>query len=388
MSTLKFSYQLTKTEQKEVDRYLLHEQPPRYKAFEIDSKLRYFKPHATKVEKTLAEEISSSLNTRNLKSINPKFFYDNVGSDLFEQICATPEYYLTRTEISILENISSEIELITNHISQKGNAANIRLVELGSGASIKTRIILDALASIQSHTEYVPIDISDILIQSSERLLADYTHLSITGIIDTYEGGLEFLRAYDSGPNLIIFLGSSYGNLSPADGVDFLRKVRSSMKSGDLFLMGLDMVKSADMLESAYNDSARVTARFNLNVLARINAELDADFELGNFEHHAAYNHEKQRIEMHLKSLCEQTVIISNPGIKLHLKQDEMIHTENSYKYKPHQIQEIFDKTGLRQIKTWTDKDKHVAIVLAAAASGDAVPNPTAGSGKTTSKYG
>ena len=377
---------MTKTEQKEVDRYLFHDQLPRYKAFEIDSKLRYFKPHTTKIEKTFAEEISSSLDTQNSqKSINPKFFYDDVGSDLFEQICTTPEYYLTRAEISILENIGNEIGLIANHMNQNGNGntANIRLVELGSGASIKTRIILDALSNIQNHTEYVPIDISDILIQSSERLLADYTHLNITGIIDTYEGGLEFLRAYDKGPNLIIFLGSSYGNLSPADGVDFLRKVRSSMKPGDLFLMGLDMVKNVDILESAYNDSARVTARFNLNVLARINAELDADFELENFEHHAAYNHQKQRIEMHLKSLCEQTVIISNPGIKLHLKQDEMIHTENSYKYKPHQIQEIFSKTGLKQIKIWTDKNRHVAIVLAAATSSDAMPNSAVGGDKT-----
>ena len=356
---------MKKSEQKEVERYRLYNQNPHYKMFEIDSRLKYFKPHATKVEKSFAQEIAYSLdNDYNQKFINPKFFYDKVGSEIFEEICTTPEYYLTRTEISLLERIEKELCDIIRAKNAKSHDKNIRLVELGSGSSVKTRIILDGLKNIQSHTEYVPIDISDILTQSSEQLLADYTHLSITGIIDTYEGGLEFLHEYDKGPNLIMFLGSSYGNLSPADGVEFLRKVRSTMTPGDMFLIGLDMVKDANVLESAYNDAANITSRFNLNVLSRINAELDADFELDNFEHYAKYNHIEQRIEMYLKSLCEQTVIISNPGIKVHLEQGEIIHTENSYKYASQQIQKMFTDAGFDLQKVWMSQDEYYTIAL------------------------
>ncbi len=357
---------MKKTEQKEIERYHLYNQNPHYKMFEIDSRLRYFKPHATKVEKSFVQEITHSLGKGyDQKFINPKFFYDKVGSEIFEEICATPEYYLTRTEISLLERVEKELCDVIYDKSTKLHEKNIRLVELGSGSSVKTRIILDGLKNIQNHTEYMPIDISDILTQSSEQLLADYSHLSITGIIDTYEGGLEFLREYDKGLNLIMFLGSSYGNLSPVDGMMFLRKIRSSMKPDDVFLIGLDMVKDVNVLESAYNDTANITSKFNLNVLSRINAELDADFDLENFEHYAKYNHKEQRIEMYLKSLCEQTIIISNPGIRLHLKQGEVIHTENSYKYTQQQIQKMFSDAGFDLQKIWTDKYEYYTIVLA-----------------------
>ena len=222
--------------------------------FEIDSRLRYFKPHASKVERTFAEEISGSLGRGSgSKFIDPKFFYDEVGSALFEEICSVPEYYLTRTEIALLERIADEIGALvaTDTLDVHGNGAvrdddngaaaraggkdggRLRLVELGSGSSVKTRIILDALHRVQSATEYFPIDISDILTQSSEQLLMDYSKLSITGIIDTYEGGLEFLKEYGGGRSLIMFLGSSYGNLAPGDGAVFLSHVRSAMKPGD-----------------------------------------------------------------------------------------------------------------------------------------------------------
>ena len=241
-----------------------------YKKYVVDSKLQYFKPHATQIEKTFAEEISSSLS-RDKKYIHPKFFYDKKGSDLFEKICSTPEYYPTRTEISILKQLKNELPSFLDD--------DFRLVELGSGSSVKTRLLLDILTS-QNNIEYFPIDISEILAESSEQLLHDYENLTITGIIDTYEGGLEFLRTYDEKKNLIIFLGSSYGNFSPIDGYKFLEKVYSTMKPGDLFLIGLDLVKEKEILESAYNDSQKITAEFNLNVLSRINDELDADFNL------------------------------------------------------------------------------------------------------------
>ena len=326
-----------------------------YKKYVIDSRLQYFKPHATKIEKTFAEEISSSLN-KNSKSISPKFFYDKKGSDLFEKICSLPEYYPTRTEITILEKLKTELPAFLDE--------SFRLVELGSGASVKTRLILDVFNTLQGRTEYFPIDISEILTESSEQLLRDYDDLHITGIIDTYEGGLEFLQNYDDKNNLILFLGSSFGNFSPNDGHEFLQKINSTMKSGDLFLIGLDLVKDTLLLENAYNDSQGVTAEFNLNILSRINDELDADFNLDNFEHYSIYNEEKQRIEMYLKSLVNQSIVISKSNLQLNLDKDELIHTEHSHKYKLSQIHNLLDSVGFDVKHTWLDDRKYFSLTL------------------------
>jgi len=325
-----------------------------YKKYVVDSRLQYFKPHATQIEKTFAEEISSSLS-RDSKFISPKFFYDKKGSDLFEKICSTPEYYPTRTEISILKQLQNELPGFLD--------GDVRLVELGSGSSVKTRLLLDVLTS-QNKMEYFPIDISEILAESSEQLLSDYENLTITGIIDTYEGGLEFLKTYDEKKNLIIFLGSSYGNFSPIDGYKFLEKVYSTMKPGDLFLIGLDLVKEKEILESAYNDSQKITAEFNLNVLSRINDELDADFALNYFSHHAIYNDKDQRIEMYLKSLREQSVVISKSNLELMLTKNELIHTEYSHKYRLSEIHDLLDDVGFELKHTWLDEKKHFSLTL------------------------
>lgn len=326
-----------------------------YKKYVIDSKLQYFKPHASKIEKTFAEEIFSSLN-RDSKFITPKFFYDKKGSDLFEKICTLPEYYPTRTEITILKNLQTELPSFIDD--------SFRLVELGSGASVKTRLLLDIFTKIQQTTEYFPIDISEILAESSEQLLQDYDNLRITGIIDTYEGGLEFLKNYDTKNNLILFLGSSFGNFSPADGKTFLEKINSTMKSGDLFLIGLDLVKDSQILESAYDDAQGVTAEFNLNVLSRINDELDADFNLNNFSHYSTYNEEDQRIEMYLKSLVNQSVIISKSNLSLNLEKNELIHTEYSHKYTLEQIKTLLESTGFKINHTWSDENTHFSLTL------------------------
>jgi len=325
-----------------------------YKKYVVDSKLQYFKPHATQIEKTFAEEISSSLS-RDSKYISPKFFYDKKGSDLFEKICSTPEYYPTRTEISILKQLQNELPSFLDD--------EFRLVELGSGSSVKTRLLLDILIS-QNNIEYFPIDISEILAESSEQLLHDYKNLTITGIIDTYEGGLEFLNTYDEKKNLIIFLGSSYGNFSPIDGYKFLEKVYSTMKSGDLFLIGLDLVKEKEILEAAYNDSQKITSKFNLNVLSRINDELDADFNLDNFSHHAIYNQKDQRIEMYLKSTRAQSVVISKSNLELMFDKGELIHTEYSHKYRLSEIHDLLDDVGFELKHTWLDEKKHFSLSL------------------------
>ncbi len=326
-----------------------------YKKYIIDNNLQYFKPHSTKIEKSFADEIHSGLN-RSSKYISPKFFYDKKGSNLFEQICSLPEYYPTRTEINILKNLKFDLP---NYL--KGD---FRLVELGSGSSVKTRLILDILSETQKKIEYFPIDISEILTESSEMLQKDYSNLYITGIIDTYEGGLEFIEKYDNKKNLIIFLGSSYGNFLPEEGKIFLKRINSTMKKEDLFLIGLDLVKDTKILESAYDDSQGITSKFNLNVLSRINDELDADFVLKNFKHLAKYNEEQQRVEMYLKSLVNQSVIISKSNLLLKLKQGELIHTEHSHKYKISQIKELMDKIGFKIIQNWLDTKKHYALIL------------------------
>ncbi len=326
-----------------------------YKKYVIDSRLQYFKPHASKIEKTFAEEISSSLD-RTSKFIMPKFFYDKKGSILFEKICNLPEYYPTRTEIDILKNLQAELPAFIDE--------SFRLVELGSGSSIKTKLILDIFSKLQQTTEYFPIDISEILTESSEQLLECYENLRITGIIDTYEGGLEFIKHYDDKKNLIIFLGSSFGNFSPSDGKAFLEKINSTMKPDDLFLIGLDLVKDRRILESAYNDAQGITAKFNLNVLSRINDELDADFDLDNFSHHSIYNTDDQRIEMYLKSLVRQSVIISKSNLSLNLEKNELIHTEYSHKYTPEQIKALLEDAGFKIDHIWFDDDANYSLTL------------------------
>lgn len=332
------------------------DRPLAYKKYVVDSKLEYFKPHASSIEKTFAQEISSSLN-RDSKFISSKFFYDQRGSELFEQICTLPEYYPTRTEIGILTNLQGELSQYLDETFQ--------LVELGSGSSTKTRLILDTFVAMsQDRIDYLPIDISEILAESSEQLLRDYDSLHITGIIDTYEGGLEFLKNYGDKKSLIIFLGSSFGNFPHDEGRDFLKKINATMRPGDLFLIGLDLVKDASVLESAYDDSAGITAKFNLNVLSRINDELDADFDLANFAHYSVYNSSHQRIEMYLRSLVNQSVIISKSNLLLNLKKDELIHTEYSHKYDMVQLADLFESTGFKLVHMWSDDRQYFSVSL------------------------
>lgn len=326
-----------------------------YKNFVIDNRLQYFKPHATKVEKTFAEDLSTTLGEKP-RSIPPKYFYDKRGSELFDKICRLPEYYLTRTEIEILNKINNSLPDILD--------SDIRLVELGSGSAEKTRILIDSIINFQPVLEYFPIDVSDILAESSECLLQDYPQLRITGIIDTYEGGLEFIKSFNSKPNLILFLGSSFGNFDPAYGKIFLDKINKTMNQGDQFLMGLDLVKKKEILENAYDDSEGVTSEFNQNVLVRINQELGGNFNLHDFEHYVVYNEENQRIEMYLKSLKQQKIVIPKADLSFTLEEGELIHTEYSYKYSIEQIDTLIESTGFRLKERWTDMNNLFSVNL------------------------
>jgi len=326
-----------------------------YTKYVVDKRLCYYEPSRDKLQKTFAQELSSSLDQKQ-KSISPKFFYDKKGSQLFEEICKLPEYYLTRTEIGILTQLYDKLP---SHLN-----GDFRLVELGSGSSKKTRILLSILERLHKHIEYFPIDISKILKESSTILLDDYENLHITGIIDNYESGLEFMKNYDNKKNLIAFLGSSFGNFDYEHGLKFLQKVNSSMKKNDLFLIGLDLVKDKTVLERAYNDSQGITAKFNLNVLSRINSELDSNFNINKFVHHAIYNESQNRVEIYLRSLENQTVNIPKARMILQIKQDELIHTENSYKYTIPEINKMLSMTGFRIKDIWYDEKQYFCLVL------------------------
>ena len=317
--------------------------------------ISYFKPSSKKTQKTFAQELSYSFNQKQ-KSINPKFFYDEKGSYLFKKICTLPEYYISRTEVALLRQLE---EKLPNHLN-----GNFRLVELGSGSSTKTRTLIDILEKSQKHIEYFPIDISDILRDSCKELHNDYKNLCITGIIDDYEPALELVKNYDDKNNLIVFLGSSFGNYDPKAGLRFLQKINSLMKNNDLFLLGLDLTKDETVLEKAYNDSQGITAQFNLNVLSRINSELDANFDINKFVHHAVYNKNQNRIEMYLRSLEKQIVNIPKADLVLEIKKDELIHTENSFKFTISQIKEMSALSNFQIQDIWCDEKRYFGLVL------------------------
>ena len=303
-----------------------------YTKHAISECLRYFVPSRKKTQKTFAQELSYSFNQKQ-KSINPKFFYDEKGSYLFKKICTLPEYYISRTEVALLRQLE---EKLPNYLN-----GDFRLVELGSGSSTKTRILIDILEKSQKHIEYFPIDISNFIRESCKELQNDYKNLCITGIIDDYEPALELVKNYDDKNNLIVFLGSSFGNYDPNTGLGLLQKINSLMKSGDLFLLGLDLTKDETILEKAYNDSQGITAQFNLNILSRINSELGANFDINKFAHYAVYNKNQNRIEMYLRSLEKQIVDVPKADLVLEVKKDELIHTENSFKFTISQIKEM-----------------------------------------------
>ena len=326
-----------------------------YTKHAISECLRYFVPSRIKTQKTFAQELSYSFSQKQ-KTINPKFFYDEKGSYLFKKICTLPEYYISRTEVALLRQLE---EKLPNHLN-----GNFRLVELGSGSSTKTRTLIDILEKSQKHIEYFPIDISDILRDSCKELHNDYKNLCITGIIDDYEPALELVKNYDGMNNLIVFLGSSFGNYEPKAGLRFLQKINSLMKNNDLFLLGLDLTKDETVLEKAYNDSQGITAQFNLNVLSRINSELDANFDINKFVHHAVYNKNQNRIEMYLRSLEKQIVNIPKADLVLEVKKDELIHTENSFKFTISQIKEMSAMSNFQIQDMWCDEKRYFGLVL------------------------
>lgn len=330
-----------------------HKIAKQYSTVVVNPRFCYLTPR-NGIHSDMREEIAFSL-TRKQRFIHPKFLYDKQGSVLFDEICTLPEYYLTRSEMEILHSMKTELaQFITeDHV----------LVELGSGSAKKTRRLLEALVEKQETVQYYPIDISDILKVSSINLQREYRNVKITGILDQYESALDFIKLLDQ-KKIIAFLGSSLGNFDGKGAAKFLKRVHDAMNPGDLFLLGVDLVKDRKILESAYNDFKGVTARFNLNLLARINRELDGNFDLEKFEHVAFYNENKHRIEMHLRSKFYQKVTISKTDTILRLKEGETILTEYSYKYTIPQMKRMASKIGFKIEKIWLDKSNYFALIL------------------------
>ncbi len=283
------------------------------------------------------------------KQLPPVYFYDETGSQLFEKICELPEYYITRTERWILENYREEI-------LSAATAEEFALVEFGSGSSYKTRLLIAAALQCCERLSYHPIDISEtMLVASAETLLQDFPELEIDAFAGEYDEGIDYIGERQIHPKMILFLGSNIGNFPPQQAVGFLRRIRRVMTAEDVLLLGTDMRKPREVLERAYNDRAGVTAAFNLNLLHRINRELQADFQVEQFAHHAFFNEEASRVEMHLRSLASQTVRIGAADCSFHFAADELIHTENSYKFTPEMVNRLLADADLRLQHVWQD---------------------------------
>lgn len=303
-----------------------------------------------KSKDSVAEDVRVGLLSQP-KFLLPKYFYDELGSHLFDAICLLPEYYLTRAEDEILSRYADEIV-----DSIKGHKT---LLELGSGSATKTRNIIEALLKKQKNLLFVPIDISlSALEASADTLLQTYPNLSIEAYAGDYYTGLKAISQTPrtSERILALFLGSNIGNFGEDEAKEFLRVLRKCLKTGDALLLGADLKKDKKILEDAYYDPLGLTAVFNLNQLARINRELDADFDLRSFRHRAFYNEEKGRVEIYIESLREQTVKIGKLDIKVKFEKGEVMHTESSYKYDLDSLSALARETGFERTKTWMDK--------------------------------
>ena len=300
----------------------------------------------------LREEARLGL-TSTPKELPPKWFYDRRGSELFEAITRLPEYYLTRAERSILQRRADEIAELTGATT---------LIELGAGTSDKTRLLLDALAP----RRFVPFDVSEETLRSSaQRLALRYPALEITALVGDFDLPLPPLPQGE--PRLLAFLGSTIGNLTPARRALFLEDLASSLREGDWFLLGADLVKSPERLVAAYDDASGVTREFNLNMLRVLNRELGGDFDLGAFEHVARWNAEAEWMEIFVRSRRRQTVRLEALELEVEFDAGELMRTEISAKFHLRRLAAELEAAGLRVESRWTDGAGEFAVLLAGA---------------------
>lgn len=290
------------------------------------------------------------------KSLPPRYFYDDKGSQLFEEICDLPEYYPTRTEAAILQQYGVEIAKSTGICE---------IVELGSGSSTKTRLLLNAYQALGYPLRYLPIDVSaSILKDSAKQLLIDYPTLQIHGLVSTYELALQQLTPSPLSNRMICFLGSTLGNFSQDECEVFFSQITSALEEGDYFLLGIDLQKPIDVLEAAYNDRQGVTAEFNLNMLQHLNWRFGGNFDLSLFEHQAFYNQSEAQIEMHLICKRSHLVYLKTLDLTLTFTEGERILTEISRKFNLRQMQQYLTQKGLKPLEKWTDLKHWFGLIL------------------------
>lgn len=300
-------------------------------------------------------ELRAALDDRP-RRIPTKYFYDDVGSHLFEQICELPEYYQTRTEAQLLRDVAARL------VEASGDR---ELVELGSGASTKTRILLDAMQQAGQLETYVPVDVSEGIVRRvAEELIDEYPELEVHGLIADFMQDLGHLPAGHD--RLVIFLGGTIGNFEPnRDAVAFLRTLRQEMTLGDHLLLGTDLIKDVAIVEAAYNDSQGITAAFNKNALVALNRDFGADFDLDAFTHRAFYDRANNWIEMRLVSTREQTVTVPGADLVFTLDEGEELVTEISTKFDRARVERLYEASGFELVEWYTDADQLFGLSLA-----------------------
>ncbi|GIH05171.1 histidine N-alpha-methyltransferase [Rhizocola hellebori] len=304
----------------------------------------------------LRHDVQCGLSTKP-KTLPPKWFYDEAGSELFELITKLPEYYPTGCERAILSAHADDIASITSATT---------VVELGSGSSDKTRLLLEAFGRHGTLRGFVPIDVSASMLEmSAEAIAADFPWLQVHAIVGDF---LKHLGRIPDGANrLVVFLGGTIGNLMPHERAEFLTALRGTLRDGEWLLLGTDLVKPLPTLIDAYDDSSGVTAEFNRNVLRVINRELGADFDVEAFAHVAVWNVPEQWIEMRLRAQREMTVNISRLGLTVHFDEDEELRTEISAKFRRHGIAAELERAGFASQAWWTDPAGRFGVTLAQA---------------------
>jgi L-histidine N-alpha-methyltransferase len=309
----------------------------------------------------VAAEVLNGL-TEQPKTLSPWLFYDQEGSRLFEEITELPEYYVTRTERNILAQHADEI------VAAAAGGRGLSMIELGAGTATKTGLLLNAAVELQGSVTYYPIDVSaSALEEARTRLEAELPEVTVEPIVADYTEGMRQNSALRAGRRLVLYIGSSIGNFSPADAVEVLRGVRSQLQPGDGLLLGTDMVKDTRLLHAAYDDAAGVTAKFNMNLLTRINRELDANFNPQLFRHQARWNEQQSRIEMHLESLLAQKVEVRALDLQVKFRLGETIHTENSYKFTDQRVVTLLSRAGFKLRQQWSDAKGWFTVYLAVA---------------------
>jgi dimethylhistidine N-methyltransferase len=294
--------------------------------------------------------------TSQQKWLPPRLFYDRAGSALFERITELPEYYLTATEQAIFERDAEDM------VRSAGDCPTI--VELGAGTAKKTMMVLRAAAEKSSALTFIPIDVSSSALEvARRRVKRELPQAAVHPLVMDYTERFPDLSRF-AGPRLALYIGSSIGNFEPMEAAALLRRLRLSLRRGDALLLGTDMRKPASLLIPAYDDAEGVTAQFNLNVLARINREFAAGFELDRFAHRVVWNESESRIEMHLESLRPQRVHIGALDLAVDFAGGERIHTENSYKFTPKMIEALALNAGFRIQQTWRDDRNWFRVTL------------------------